>query len=131
MRLLACLLVSLLLSSATAANLADEDVFADLRARGLFEQAEAHGIKEWLRGDLSDRHRADLAIQLALTYAEHALASPPEARGPLWKKADDVCSAFVERWPANPRRMLVELQRALATYARGEQLREEAAAPAN
>jgi hypothetical protein len=55
---------------------------------------------------------------------DEALAAvAPEAREALWAKAEGVCDAFVEGWPENPRKVLVEVQRALVLSARGGQAR--------
>jgi hypothetical protein len=102
-----------------------------LRERHLYRLADVHGTARWNRNDLSDRERAELAIDLALVYTDQALASPPESRGAAWAKADGVCAAFVEGWPANPRRPLVDVQRALVSLARGQQLRDETTGTAN
>jgi hypothetical protein len=103
---------------------------AGLRERGLYELAAEYGSEKWQRSDLTDRQRADLAIQLALVYTDWALASPPEARDQLWSRASDICAQFAEGWPENPRRPLVEVQAALVSLARGELAREENVATA-
>ena len=98
---------------------------AELRARKLYDRAHVHGLEQWRSESLSDRERAELAIQLAIVYTEHALYSPPVEREKLWSKADAICAAFIDGWPENPRRSLVETQRALVLLARGQQTREE------
>jgi tetratricopeptide (TPR) repeat protein len=105
----------------------DERFLIGLRERQLYRLAEKLGTDRWRRDDLSDRERADLAIQLSLLYTEHALASPPEARDALWIKAEQVGAVLAQKWPSNPRRQLVDVQTALVALARGRQLREEAA----
>lgn len=130
-RLLLVFLVVLTVAADGGGESLDERFLTGLRERRLYRLAEQFGSDKWQRDDLPARERADLAIQLALTYTEHALASPPEKRDELWSLADNVCAAFRERWPENPRRQLVEVQAALVTLAHGEQLAEEAAASAN
>ncbi len=91
-----------------------------------YDAIEARGLGEWQRSDLSDRERAELAIDLARAYTDHALTSPRDERDALWARAESVCAALAGGWPDNPRRPLVETQRALVQLARGEQLRDEA-----
>jgi hypothetical protein len=98
---------------------------AGLRGRGLYELAGEYGSEQWQRPDLSDRQRADLAIQLALVYTDLALTSPPAARDALWEKAGAFCAQLAADWPNNPRRPLVDVQAALVSLARGEVAREE------
>jgi tetratricopeptide (TPR) repeat protein len=98
---------------------------AGLRERGLYELAGEYGGEQWQRADLSDRQRADLAIQLALVYTDWALVSPPEARDVLWAKAGAYCAQVKQDWPNSPRRPLVDVQAALVSLARGELAREE------
>jgi tetratricopeptide (TPR) repeat protein len=127
MRAIICLVLCLSLAPRGDAESLDERYLAGLRERRLYRLAENFGTDRWARDDLTDRQRADLAVELAVLYTEHALAAPPAARDELWTKAEQVCAAIAERWPDNPRRQLVEVQSALVALARGEQLREEAA----
>jgi tetratricopeptide (TPR) repeat protein len=120
--------ILLAISASAWAESQRAEFVAGLRERGLYQLADEYGSEQWRRADLSDRERADLAIQLALVYTEHALASPPQARDALWSKASAICAALEDKWPANPRRPLVEVQRALVSLARGELAREESTA---
>jgi hypothetical protein len=104
-------------------------VVAELRHQQQHQQAEEYASDEWRRNDLSDRQRAELAIQLALLYTEQASAAPPELRESLWHKADGACVALLDGWPENPRRILVEVQRALVALARGQQARDRGEVP--
>ena len=123
MRSVFCLLTVSILAAAALAESDAARTVADLRERGEFRQAEQYGMERWRRADLFVGDRSDLAIQLALVYSEQALAVPPESRDVLWAKADEICEWLINGWPENPRRVLVEVQRALVSLARGEQAR--------
>lgn len=131
LRMLLYLLIGSVLVSSARAESADERFLAGLSERHLYRLADVYGTKRWARDDLSDRDRAELAIGLALVYTDQALASPPGERAAAWKKAQDVCEALLADWPNNPRRRLVEVQRALVSLARGRQIREESVGTAN
>ncbi len=119
-----CFLTLVLLVAEVSAEPRGVAIVAELRERGMYEQAVEQGSGEWGREDLSDRERAELAIQLALAYTDQALRAAPELRGAMWAKADGACAAFIDGWPDNPRSRLVEVQRALVSLARGIQARE-------
>ncbi len=119
------LLAGLTLLCHVQAESQDAQFLAGLRERQLYQLAQEHATELWQRDDLSDRQRAELAIQLALIYTEQALAAPPELRDALWVKADTACAALIDGWPDNARRPLVDVQRALVSLARGGQAREE------
>ena len=124
--LLACVLIGLLSSVAFAAEPSrDERFLAGLRERGLHELAETYCRDRLTQPDLSPRDRAELTIQWTRTLAQHAVNAPPEARGPVWRQAQQVVDDFLRRHPQNPRRRLVRLQGALAHLARGELGRQE------
>jgi hypothetical protein len=97
---------------------------AEYRERGDYRAAERHGFAQQRRSDLPDKDRAELAIQFALLYTQQALASPPESREALWSSAERACAEFLQDWPNNPWRLLVEVQGALVSLARGEQARQ-------
>lgn len=117
-------LLLLLLASSAVAQSGDVASIAALREQGDYKAAEQSAQELWQQ-QLTDRQRADLAIQLALIHSDQARAAAPADRDALWKKADEACATFLEDWPDNPRRPLVEVQRALVSVTRGTQLREE------
>src|SRR3990172_3885061 len=86
-----CLLIALLLAAEARAESDAGRVVAGLRERGEVRRAEEYAAEQWRRDDLSESARAELAIQLALTYTEQALAAPPELRDALWAKAESSC----------------------------------------
>jgi hypothetical protein len=129
-RYVVAFLAGVLITEAVRADSPESRFLTGLRQRHLYRLAEQYGTQRWQRSDLSDRERAELTIALALVYSDQALAAPPESRDAAWAKADGVCASFIEQWPQNPRRAIVEVQRALVSLARGQQLRDEAAGTA-
>ncbi len=111
--------------SPSFADTLDERFLAGLRERHLFHLAERFGEQLADRVDLSDDERAHVAIQRAMLHAQHAEGLPPPSRDEAWAKAEHVCTTFLQRWPTNPKRSLVEVQRGLLDLRRGAQLVEE------
>src|SRR3989304_2477115 len=62
------------------ANAFDPRSLVELRERHACEKESGLGPYLLLCSDIPDADRADLAIQLALVYSEHAFASPPDGR---------------------------------------------------
>ncbi len=104
----------------------DQRFLAGLRQRGLFQLAETYCLDRLKRPDLPELQRADLVIERSRCLAEWAVSSPPEQRGPLWRRASQVTQDFAQQYPQNPRLPLVRLQQALGHLARGELARQEA-----
>jgi len=123
-RVVFCIMGLLVVPNARAES-ANQPSVAETRRSGDDRQAEQYELEQWHRDNLSDRERAELAIQLALVYTEQALASSPESADRSWKKAEEICQEFAVHWPENPRAVLVEVQRALVSLARGIQAREQ------
>lgn len=113
-------------NSATWRPSADERFLAGLRARGLYELAEAYCRQQLARGELDDRRRAELTIELLRALAESAASTPAIHRDALWQQAQQAVDQFVRTQPANPRLALVRLQGALVELTRGELARQEA-----
>ncbi len=99
---------------------------AGLRARRLFRLAEQYCTQQVRRSDLSPARRAEVLMELARTYGEHALHAPPGERQPLWDEAHAVVGDYLQAFPDSPRRLLIELQDALTWLAQGELARQEA-----
>ncbi|MBN2024020.1 MAG: tetratricopeptide repeat protein [Pirellulales bacterium] len=123
------LTLALLVAWPPAPVAAQEDAaFLDgLRERGLFELAEAYCRDRLAQGDLPERRRAELTVEWVRTLSERAVGAAPQARGPLWRRAEAVADEFLAREPANPFRLLVAFQAAMIHLSRGEIAREEAA----
>ncbi len=104
----------------------DEKFIAGLNQRRLFSLSEVHCQQRLAEQALGDEERVDLTIALCRTYAEHALHTPRDRRGELWDAAAKTVAEFRRTSPDNPRLVLVEMQLALTTLARGELARQEA-----
>jgi len=113
-------------SAAQAADSLDERFLQGLRDRRLYEIAENYCLDRISAEDLSAARRATLAVELARTYAEHAVQTPRDQREPLWERAHQVATDFKRAFPDSPRRILVRLQDALTYLAQGELSRQEA-----
>ena len=96
-RLATCFPVALLAAAAGAvrAEPSDEAFIEGLRARRLFSLAETYCRDRLAEADLSDPDRAELVIELARTYAQHALNTSPAERGPLASSPDSARSASI------------------------------------
>ena len=82
MRPIVCLLIVALSAPCVSAEPAKVASIASLRERRMYDEAEQTGRELWAE-ELSDRDRAELAIQLALVYTDLALAATDEARDAL------------------------------------------------
>ena len=103
----------------------DQRFLAGLRDRGLFRLAETYCLDRLEDPQLSEQGRAELAIELSLTLADRAVASPPDQRGPLWQRARQAVEDFVGQHPESIWAPVVRFQGALGLLARGELAREE------
>ena len=104
-----------------------EQRFLDgLWRRRLFELAEAYCRGAASEGQSSPVRRAELAIELSRTYADHALQAAPDERAALWAQALGVVEELLRREPNQPRRVLLEVQLGLVELARAEFARQEA-----
>ncbi|MEX0939369.1 MAG: tetratricopeptide repeat protein [Pirellulales bacterium] len=123
---LATTLVLLAAIPAMAIATPDERFVAELRVRGLFELAESYCRRRWQDSKLAPEYRIRLAVELARTCADHALASPPAARPALWEEAHQVAAQAEREFADHSRVVLVTLQESLTWLAQGEVAREEA-----
>ena len=114
------------LATPVLAQTPDERFLEGLRARRLFRLAEQFCAEQVRRSELSETKRAKLLIELARTYADHALHSPPHERPGRWNEAHQVVADFRIAYPDSPRMLLVRLQDALTWLAQGELARQEA-----
>lgn len=125
-RFLTAIIVSVAAVLPARADPSDEAFIEGLRARRLFSLAETYCRDRLAETDLDDADRADLVIDLARTFAGHALNSLPADRGTRWQAARDAVADFLRDHSTNPRRFLVQVQDALTVLARGELARQEA-----
>lgn len=91
-----------------------------LRERRLYRLAEIECREQLAASNLSDPRRIDLVIQLALIHIDRALDAKSAERAVHWENALRVCDEHLERYPTMPRSLLIVLQRALVSIARGE-----------
>jgi len=101
----------------------DERLVAALRARGMYRLARQYCRARLDSSTLSPRQHLELQIEASRTAVEEALASPPDQRDSLWSEAIAPLEQFVQEHPDDPRRILVEVQVALALFAQGESAR--------
>jgi hypothetical protein len=102
-------------AKADPAGLSDSNAryFRELRRRGLFRLAESYSLERLSHEGLSPVERADLTLELARTLAEHAnVVSDPE-QTELYNRSQSALADFLKQDPENPRRLLLEVQRAL------------------
>lgn len=99
------------------------EYFRGLRSRRLFRLAEAYCLERLNRGELSLPLRTDLTLELARTRIEHALYSSEAEQDELWKQARQVIDDLLKAEPANPRAILLEIQRALIPATSGHWMR--------
>ena len=119
------LLLSCLVAGTLAAKSPDERFVEGLCQRRLFSLAETY-CRDCLDDEgLAEADRAQMAVELARTYAQHALNCPPRDRPPLWRQAHQVAAEFTDQHRRAPRRGLGRLQDALTHLARGELGRQE------
>ena len=88
--------------------------------------AEAEHQQQWQREDLTASEVVALACRWIRTCTQCALEAPPTQREAWWQKATEIATQLDRRMPEAPRRLLVDVQLALAEFARGDLLREEA-----
>lgn len=125
LRVVVGIVVCLLLSSTVLADSADERYLEGLRQRRLFRVAEAYCEAKLERPKLDEAERTRLTIEYMLTLAEHATHLPRSEREKCWNEA----RAAAEKFPAaHPRKLVIELQKALVILAQGELARQEAEA---
>ena len=118
------LLLSVLLATGIATANDDTQFVAGLRERRLFTLAELY-CNERLANNaqIAAIDHIELAVELIRTYAEHALNSRGAERDEPWRQAHVIATAFNQR--ERPRAVLVRVQDALTTLARGELARME------
>ncbi len=98
---------------AAVAN-ADEISFAaGLRERGLYRLAAIYCQQQLDAGHLTDRQRAELAIELARTHHQRGMELPVVERASAWGAADQALDAYREASGTQHFTLLVDLQEAL------------------
>ena len=103
--------ISLLLAGsrmAAAESWRDEAFLAGLRARRLFELAEAHCERRHADRSLGVVERGELTVDWIRTLAEHARHSPATQREALLRRAHEVASQFTTAHPEHSLGFLVQ-----------------------
>jgi TolA-binding protein len=113
--LAACLLPLCDSSRADDAALAESTAkyYRALRRRRLFKLAERYCLERLSHTDLSTAQRTDLTLELSRTLAEHADFVGNAEQDELWARSESALSDLLKQEPDNPRRLLLEVQRAL------------------
>lgn len=106
----------------------DETFLAGLRARRLFELAEAHCERRAADRSLTTVERGQLAVDWIRCLAEHARHAPAAQREKLLERAHEVASQFTAAFPDHSLGFLVRTQEAIADATAGELARLEAEA---
>ncbi|MFM7071853.1 MAG: hypothetical protein ACKO38_08690 [Planctomycetota bacterium] len=106
----------------------DETFLAGLRARRLFELAEAHCERRSADRSLTTVERGQLTVDWIRCLAEHARHSPTAQREKLLERAHEVASQFTAAFPEHSLGFLVRTQEAIVDATAGELARLEAEA---
>ena len=122
----ACLLPAL--GSSRADDLANAESTAKYFSRacgwrGLFKLAESNCLERLSHSGLSVDDRTDLTLELSRTLAEHADFVGSSEQDELWARSESALAELLKQEPENPRRLLVEVQRALLPAAIGHSRR--------
>ncbi|MBS0265236.1 MAG: hypothetical protein JSS02_25105 [Planctomycetes bacterium] len=86
--------------------------YRELRSRGLHRLAESYCLERLARRDLPAAERADLTLELSRTLEDHAERATGSEQEQLWTRAFAVVSDLLASEPDNPRRIVLEVQRA-------------------
>jgi TolA-binding protein len=120
-----CTLIGLGASHADDTALAEATAkyFRELRRRGLFKLAESYCLERLSHGGLSVAERVDLTLELSRTLVEHADFVGSSEQDELWGRSESAVAELLKQEPDNPRRLLLEVQRALLPAAIGHSRR--------
>ncbi len=125
--LLALCCGTLCCGTATAQQTSIDGQFVQgLRERQLYRLAESFCQKRLADAKLPLPERADLTIHLSQTLVDHARALPPDQTDALWLKSLAAADGFVKEFPQSNWRLVVGVQGALVSLARGELWRQRA-----
>ena len=117
-----------LLATSLAGQAADDsDVrFVEgLRQRRLYDLAVTCCRTKLANPEIDSQTQSTLTLEWIKTLAAQAAVTPGPSRASLWAAADQVATDFVNNHPQHPRRILVEVQRALSVLAHGRVIRQE------
>ena len=97
--------------------------FQQLRQRRLFSVAEQLGLDRLADPLLHPAERIQVSVELSKTYAEHARFTSGDEHNQYWQLAEDVIDEALAKSAEQPRRLLLDVQRASLPALRGEFLR--------
>lgn len=122
-----CLIVLVSLMSVAGVSQAKDDAtakyFEQLRERRLFSLAEGYCLSRLTDEELPLERRTQLTNELSRTLSEHARFTSGQEQAELWERSTAAIDALLKQHPQNPRKLTLQLQRALALAAQGEYLR--------
>ena len=132
MRALFCLLFC----SLTIVNTAHADWFdtrekrfvAGLRARQLFNIAEAYCIQSLGRADVTATDQAALTVELLQNRASQALIAPAGQKEKTWQRTWQTERDFKSEFPQHPKAILVTIQTALTRLSCAAAIQQELSA---
>ncbi|MFT7630138.1 MAG: tetratricopeptide (TPR) repeat protein [Mariniblastus sp.] len=113
-------------SAAEKQQRSDDAALLDgLRRRRLFDVAEFYCQQQLASPSVDATRQASLVIQWMKTRTEEAVLATPEKRSSAWQAVGDVSQTFLATHAQHPRRLLIEVQEALAHLAHGRLIRQE------
>lgn len=104
----------------------DAQFLQGLRERQLFYLAQSYCHQQLDSSPLSAEREANLVVELARSYAEHARHSPSAQRDRLWRAAHQALEEYQQKESNDSYGLLVRVQLALTLLAKGELARQEA-----
>ncbi|MCH2177406.1 MAG: hypothetical protein MK106_01260 [Mariniblastus sp.] len=114
---------------AQKSNIADDlPVIQGLRQRRLFDLADQLCRQYLSNPELDATQRVQLQLELIRTLLAEAIATPLAERAAVWRRVDLAITDFRNAYPDHPRKLLIEVQQALAHQTRGNLLVQEIAA---
>ncbi len=99
-----------------------------LRQRRLFDLADLQCRQLMGLSDLDSISQASLAIELIKTGVARGIVSSGQQRAESWQMVDKVPEDFLKQYPDHPRKLLVEVQQAVAHLTYGRLIGQEVAA---
>ncbi len=112
--------------AAAAQGSSDGQYVQGLRERQLYRLAETFCQKRLADAKLPLAERADLVVHLSQTLVDHARSLPPDQTDAMWTKSFAATDDFAKEFPQSNWRLVVRVQGAVVSLARGELWRQRA-----
>ncbi len=106
----------------------DSKLIDGLRRRRLFDLAQLHCQQQLMKSDIDPTTESHLTIELMKTRTAKAILTAVSERPAAWKSVDETATKFSADAPNHPRRLLIEVQRALSHLTHARMIRQEIAA---